>query len=428
MNNSPLIIQEQGELMLDTDSSERSELLSILNKDIYSPSDPDRLLGLDWSNRSQTRVKAKFYVGLKWVKEREYAIYVKPKIPHLDFMSMFMHCFNDDNQELVNKLGKIYNIDFDGKPINVESDCIELTPLLIVHFLKLAQRIVQKGLKNDFIRTEDNFRGKIKGKVLLSQTIKRNYSSGRADRIICRYQDYSLDCFENRVLKKALLFVKRFIEINPDISCREDLNHIVIYCLGAMTSVTDEVPLQQIKQFKLNSLYKEYAEALRVARLILRRFSYNIDFVKQNVDRALPPFWIDMSLLFELYVYSLLKKAYDHQICYHLSTSGNEIDFVKYDENLIIDTKYIPQWQDRILHDNVRQLSGYARNIALRKKILKKDDDQTTILDCLIIYPSNNGRLRFDSNEKLIHDKTFLNTYLKFHKLAVKLPTRGESK
>ena len=424
MSNNILPIKEQKTRLLDLNSKERTDLLSLLSMDNYDPSKPNQLLGLDWSNRSQTELQAKYFIGLKWIKESESAIYVEPKIKNLDFMSMFMHCFNNDCRDVANKLGKIYSIDFDQKPIKVNSECIELTPILIVHFLMLTKSIVQRGLKCNYIQREENLCSKIKGKILINQTIKRNYSSGRMDRTGCQYQDYSINCIENKVLKKTLLFVSKFIDTNPEISCSCKLKQIATYCLGAMTSVGEEIPLQQLKQFNVNPLYKEYAEALKVAKLILRRFSYNIELVKKDVDRTLPPFWIDMSLLFELYVYSLLKKSHTDKIDHHLSTYGNEIDFVKYDEKLIIDTKYIPRWEDTIHHDNVRQLSGYARNTALRKRILNKDKDDTTILDCLIIYPGESGCLQFCSNENLINSKTCIDTYLKFHKLAIKLPTK----
>ena len=428
MSNNILIIKEQNILSLDINSKEYTDLLLLMNSDNYNPKIPDQLLGLDWINRSHTVLQAKYFVGLKWIKEGESAVYVDPKIPELDFMSMFMHCFNNDCRDISTKLGKIYNIDFDQKPIKIETNSIELTPVLIVHFLKLTQCIVQRELKCNYIQREENFSGKIKGKILLNQTIKRNYSSGRTDRTMCRYQDYSIDCFENRILKKTLLFVRKFIEINPAISHCKELKKMCTYCLGAMASVGDEVSLQQIKQFKVNPLYKGYVEALRVAKFILKRFSYNIELVNENVDRTLPPFWIDMSLLFELYVYSQLKDAYGSQIHHHLSTYGNEIDFVKYDEKLIIDAKYIPQWEDKIKHDNVRQLSGYARNISLRKKILKTIQDETTILDCLVIYPKSSGRIQFSTNEKIINEKTSIKTYLKFHKLAIKLPNKNNDR
>lgn len=425
-NNVKIEIEEHECLeVLAIDGDAGKALIEILNSNDYDPNNPEKLLGIDWCDRQQTKVKAKYFIGLKWIQDGETYLYVKPKIENLDFITMFMHCFDNDCKDVSLKLGKIYSIDFNAAPIKINTAQSILTPMLIVHFLKLTERIVRKGLKLNYIQREENLSSKIKGKILLNQTLKRNYSTGRNDRTICRFQDYSIDCIENRILKKTLVFINRFINIYNDISCSADLKRMTIYCLGAMTTIDDDLPLQTIKQFKINPLYKEYAEALKVAQLILKRFSYDIEQIDRESEKSLPPFWIDMSLLFELYVYSKLKSAYKNQIDHHVSTYGNEIDFVKYDEKVIVDTKYIPDWEEKINHDNVRQLSGYARNIMLRKKILGENKDETTIIDCLVIYPSKDGYLQFCFNEKLVSDKTAIGVYIKLHKLPIKLPIKN---
>ena len=59
--------------------SEKDALSIILNSDNYDPDKPDKLLGVDWCNRKQTVIQAKYYIGLKWIKEKE--IY-----PHTHFI------------------------------------------------------------------------------------------------------------------------------------------------------------------------------------------------------------------------------------------------------------------------------------------------------------------------------------------------------
>lgn len=403
------------------DATGYGALSDLLCQNSYNPENPAICLGLDWANRARTNVKANYYVGLKWLEEGVSAIHVRPKVSNLDYMSMFMHCFDAECKDVEANLGKIYGIDFGQKPISVESEEAMLTPLLVIHFLKLTERIVKHGIKSNFIHRQENLNGKIKGKVLLAKTIKRNFSVGRTDRTFCRYQDYCTDCTENQILKRALLFVRKYLSSKQP-SCDKDLKTISTYCLGAFSMVSDNIAQQQIKQFKINPLYKDYSDALKVAKLILRRFSYNIDLANKNNDKKLPPFWINMSLLFELYVYSKLKASYHNQISYHISTYGNEIDFVKYDENLIIDTKYIPKWQTEDNHKDVRQLSGYARNYRLRKRIMADGANETTILPCLIIYPGKADAVMFDTIN-ILDRAVKLDTYLKFYKLAIKLPT-----
>lgn len=404
--------------------NERDHLLKMLNNDDYDPSNPNQLLGVDWNNRVHTEIKAKYYIGLAWINDGESALYVEPKVPNLDFISMFMHCFDNEHQDIISKLEMIYNIDFNKKQIKISSVNTILTPMLIVHFLKLTEGIVKKGLKSNYLQREENLKSKVKGKIRISKTIARNHCNGRTDRVVCSYQDYSIDCIENRILKKALLFVNRFLETHNGVSKYEELKQITTYCLGAMSSIGEDISFQQLRNFRVNPLYKGYAEALKVAKLILKRFAYSIETVDQDSENRLPPFWIDMSLLFELYVYSQLRKAYGNEIEHQVRTYGNEVDFVKYDEKIIIDAKYIPKWDDSVNHDNVRQLSGYARNSALRHKIMKtkKDElDETTILNCAIVYPNKNASEVFD-DKGIINEVTKIDRYIKFHKIPIKLP------
>ena len=145
MNDKLIIIKEHHTSDNKLDAQQIELLREILDSDDYNPDNPDRLLGIDWNNRARTDIKAKYYIGLKWIKEGNLAVYVHPKINNLDYMSMLMHCFNNDCKDVAGKLGKIYNIDLDRKPIKSESNIFELTPILIAHFLKLTQNIVQGG-------------------------------------------------------------------------------------------------------------------------------------------------------------------------------------------------------------------------------------------------------------------------------------------
>lgn len=422
MSTNLIDIQEHETILLDG-SPAHNALAKSLCDDNYDPEKPGQLLGLDWNNRRRTSAKASYFIGLKWIEEGKSAIYVKPKIPNLDFMNMFIHCFDSECQDVVKNIGEIYHIEFNQKTIDVGSNKIQLTPLIIAHFLKLTQKLVKRGLKSNYIQREENLSGKVKGKVLMSQNLKRNHITGRNDRAYCKYQDYSIDCLENRVIKRVLIFINSYLSHNK-VTCSEELKDITSYCLGAFSAVGDNVSIQQIKQLKITPLYREYASALKVAKIVLHRFSYNINRTEESIDNHIPPFWIDMSLLFELYVYSQLKAAYHNEVHYHIRTYGNEVDFVKFNEQLIIDTKYITKWEEQTNHDNVRQLSGYARNYKIRSKVLKTRDyiDTTSILHCLIIFPNSKSEKNFPSSE-ILPFTTNIETYLKFHKLGIKLPT-----
>ena len=154
--------------------------------------------------------KASYYIGLDWLSEKkQLSLLIKPKIDDLDYLKMFMECFK--HQEVSKRLPKIYKIYFNKNAITIKSNPFELTPLLIIHFLNRVKEIVKKGLKKDYIRVEENLQSKIKGKVLFNQSLKMNNFKGRFDRNYCNYQEYSINCFENQIVKKTLRFIQVYI-------------------------------------------------------------------------------------------------------------------------------------------------------------------------------------------------------------------------
>ena len=341
-------------------SSDMERMLDTLRTPGYDPEDPMTMLGIDWDLKDRTleSIQANYYVGAQWLVEGESAMMVLPKIKDLDFMTMFMKCYDSRISDLRAKLSSIYHVDLDADPIECESVDFDITPLLIAHFVKLAEGITKKGLKRDYVIKEEALNGKIKGKLMLGKVMRRVINTGRQDILDCRYQDYSVDNIDNRILKKTLLFAQSYFLVHG-LSSGYDILNLIRSTLSCFGEVNSDVSVQDIKHHRNNPLFKEYNEALKVAKMVLCRFGYSISNTNNDTDkRSTPPFWINMPVLFELYAYSALVEKYGGQIGYHLSTYGNELDFVEYDEWLIIDTKCIPAWDERVKHANVRQLSG----------------------------------------------------------------------
>ena len=371
--------------------------------------------------------QANYYVGAQWLVEGESAMMVLPKIKDLDFLTMFMKCYDSRISDLRAKLSSIYHVDLDADPIECESVDFDITPLLIAHFVKLAEGITKKGLKRDYVIREEALNGKIKGKLMLGKVMRRVINTGRQDILDCRYQDYSVDNIDNRILKKTLLFAQSYFLVHG-LSSGYDILNLIRSTLSCFGEVNSDVSVQDIKHHRNNPLFKEYNEALKVAKMVLCRFGYSISNTSNDTDkRSTPPFWINMPVLFELYAYSALVEKYGGQIGYHLSTYGNELDFVKYDERLIIDTKYIPAWDERVKHENVRQLSGYARNRSLRRQIMKDSYDETTILPCLILYPDKEAGEYNLPYGSLIEGAASISSYINFYKLVILLPNMKQS-
>ena len=407
------------------DFREKLESVGINPFDLkLDPEDPNRYLGLSYDYVRQ-QFFANYYIGACWInKEKDIKLAVLPKVK-LDYARMFMSCWDDTDADIQSKLADIYHIDLDAPLINVPGMDVEIMPLIILHFAKLMEQLLKHSLKSDYVTREENLQSKIKGKLMFVQHLKRNVLLQHLDRNYCRYQEYSIDCLENRILKKALTFSRRFLE-GHKFSNHEKVMSLLTKELEAFTNVSEDVPVAQLKSFRVNPLYREYLQALKVAKIILQRFSYDIRKVDyDNKDHLMPPFWINMPLLFELYVLQLLKRKYGDVIAYHITSRGNEIDYGKRDEKIIIDAKYIPAWSTSVDHDNVRQLSGYARNISIRYKLIGQIDT-TTILPCIIIYPDiDNGLLYLPDNPVLNNlSGKEVPSYLNFYRLGVKLPKK----
>jgi 5-methylcytosine-specific restriction enzyme subunit McrC len=365
-----------------------------------------------------------YFIGIDWLKENESCIVVHPKIADLDYVRMFVHCLK--HPEISKFLKKSYHFDFKRPQIQLDTNEWELTPFMIVHFLSLVDKITKQGLKKNYIITEENVSSKIKGKIVFSQQLKKNIVTKREERVYCRYQEYSVNCLENHLLKKALLFVRRYSARH--LTEYKELIQKENRILSCFENISEEISYSEIKRIKVNVLYKEYVEAIDLAKRILRHFGYSYKKADDNTsDRELPPFWIDMSKLFELYVYSLLKEEYRKEILYQPHGKYGNVDFLKENEKLIIDAKYKLVYTEDGKYDikNIRQLSGYARDEGVLKKLevfkpnLQEVDDEK-IVDCVIIYPIDDGAKESFNGRKLKEEK--ISGFTKFYKCGIKLP------
>lgn len=412
---SSLVIKEQG-LFSEQQKSEISQYLDLKN---------NFKLGLGFDNHG--RLCASYYIGIDWIKEKESYIAVEPKIENLDYVKMFVHCLN--HSEISKFIKEVYHIDFQKAPIETQNANWDLTPFLVVHFLSLVETITKQGLKSNYIVREENLNSKIKGKILFSQQLKKNIVSKREDRIYCCFQEYSTDCLENRLLKKALLFVQRYTAKHLDKEKYKLLFQKQNRLLSAFENISENISHSEVKRIKINALYKEYVEAIDLAKQILQKFGYSYMNTYNKDEKKLLPFWIDMSKLFELYVYSLLKDAYGSNIMYQLSEDGKrqthghygDIDFMKLDEKILIDTKYKEVYTQggRYDIDNIRQLSGYARDWGVLKKLNITSDNE--VIDCVIIYPDKTSNDNFKDKEL---KETSIRQFTKFYKCGIKLPSK----
>lgn len=358
-----------------------------------------------------------YYIGVFWL-DNEYTknIIINPKIKNIDFMKMFSKCLSYSN--IVKGFNEIYSINFEEPPINYKGDILikGLDALTSIHFLRMLELELNNGLKRNFIRKRENLNSKIKGKIDFSSHIKKNIVTARDDRVYCSYFDYDVNCLENRILKKALKI------------CNSNIGLIYnsFNSMSFFSEVSDELHLYELNNIRLNPLYKKYRLLIKLAINIIKLRRYK----DSNKENSAPPFYIDMSLLFEKYVYALLMDSLKGKakILYQKSYSRYRFkpDFIikgnGYD--CIADSKYKRIYNDNFTEkdkikdiiSDIRQLSGYGRVESIVKEFT--NDIENYIPNCIIIYPSD------DSNNKIIdfEKKEQISDLVKFYKLGVSLP------
>ncbi|ROI00219.1 5-methylcytosine restriction system specificity protein McrC [Chryseobacterium daecheongense] len=343
----------------------------------------------------------------------------------VDYISMLMEIMS--HVDVAQHTDHLLLIDWEASEISITQEQDRLTPFLIVRFLKLLQNIVKKGLKKSYYKVEENLRSKVKGKILVEKQIKQNIFRNRFSNTVCTYEVFGEDSIENKFLKKVFVFCLQYIENNMlYFENKKNISWIINYIRPAFDHVSNKVNVQDTKHLKYNPFFKEYKDAIKLGQQILKRFSYNITKTTDKIIST-PPFWIDMPKMFELYVYAqFLKDNPDlsaGNFNYQFSTYGNSLDFLigTEKEKWVVDTKYKLHYNYGQIHNDIRQVAGYARLKTVKEKSPEAIREE---IPCLIIYPKP-----LAANEKinlsiayLLAMKEEIKAYHHVYKLGISLP------
>lgn len=280
-----------------------------------------------------------------------------------------------------------------------------LTPFLIAQFLSVVKDLVKKGLKKSYYTVQENLNSRVKGKILVGQQIKQNLLKNRLTKTICQYQEFGFDTEANQFLKYVLSIIPNLLSDFNQEKQFGQLQEILHYCNGGFYQVNDR-RFEKLKYNENNPFYRNYNQAIKLGNQILALQDYNISCNNEHEKTKHPPFWIDMSKLFELYVFKKLKRQFpeEGQVKYHEKRNRQELDFNINTPNLkaVVDAKYKPRYASgNPSIDDARQLSGYTRLISVYRELGIEDN---TIIPAYFIYPANLQEENFDDFENIEMD------------------------
>ena len=362
-----------------------------------------------------------YYVGATWLKENVCTLTVLPKFPKLDFMSIFYKAIHSDIHP--DYFESAYKIDL-SKPLIKQPGLTSIfTPLVVAHYICVVRKLLEKGLKRNYILREENLNAKVKGHIMTLKNLQKNVISGHSERVLCRYQEYSIDYPENQLLKRALLAAESMLVslLKPNIH----LLSLLRKELQSFEGVSSNITPSAVKNIRKDKLHGEYPMAIKLAKLILKRTDFSIRQNGEN-NQYVPVFSIDMSKIFEFHVLSLLTRKYGrNNVLFQVDTKTmGRCDYLIPSEQLIVDAKYKAIYDEREMSyklADIREVAGYGRSKHVLDLLQITDEKEP---NCLIIYPKYYSSEDITMNEGPILDSSKqINGVVNFYTLDVKLPS-----
>lgn len=364
-----------------------------------------------------------YYIGLSEINGQH--IQVLPKLENLDFMSLFSFALL--YQPSSEYFSSCYDINWE-KEIYASTELYNiLTPLLVMQYLNILDKLVGKGLKRDYITIEENLHSKIRGKLRPIANWRKNEIKKKEDYFFCQYQVFSANIPVNRLLKKALdisiLLLGNMRSRSRNMTGLAFLSS-KMKLIEAFKKIDSNVRLESIRNYKFDKLNMYYSEAIKLAKCIIRHQDNAL--TDGSGKKKVPLFWIDMSRLYEVYVLGILQTHYPNNILFQVKGSyGTQCDYLHIGEGIVLDAKYklwYSSYNGRRSHvdsmiADIREISAYARD----ERFLDLMNNNVSTPKCVIIHPdeetTNLGAVLSDSvkNNKV-------EGYRDFYRLSIDLP------
>lgn len=179
---------------------------------------------------------------------------------------------------------------------NLKSSKVPLLEIFITMFLEELAKLVQKGIKSDYITKEENLKF-LKGKLKINEQVKYNYI--HKERFFVAYDEFSSNRVENRLIKTTLEFLYKKSKSNRN---QQRIREFLFVFDEIGISYNTKIDFGKVK---LNRQMKDYEQILLWCETFLLKNSFG-PYKGNDLAFAL---LFDMNLLFESYVYDYLKRS-----------------------------------------------------------------------------------------------------------------------
>lgn len=282
---------------------------------------------------------------------------------------------------------------------NVNVEKMSIFDVFIRMFIDELFLIVKRGLKSNYETIQSN-EAVFKGKIKFDGQIRYNHS--HKERSFVEYDDFNLNCTENKLLKTTLLYLYKKSNSSKN---KKDIKTLLKSFIEVDTSVDYDGDFAKIV-FDRNT--KDYANALMWSKIFLKNKSFT-SFSGSAVAFAL---LFPMEALFESYIAAQLRKILkisEYSVLiqdksYHLFDEPNRKFLIKPDivvKDKLCDVSYIIDTKWKVLSEaksnygisqaDMYQMYAYqkkynAKNVSLIYPCVEKISS-----DKVIEYQSKDG-------------------------------------
>jgi len=356
------------------------------------------ILGLDWIGKE---IQPGNYIGAVWIGKGDDRVAVcvnsKFKYPIMDYMEMFAKCCEDP---LIGD--KVYGC-FD---VWAEQEMIETSKaddfsfMVVVAFLRELNMLCARHLRRHFQRRRENFVGKVKGKIIISENLRRN--AGHAERVFCEYQSICDDILENRILRAALEKAARYLSNKKQERKAETFSTLQRWVHACRSHLQDvsvmHIAKRDFRAVRERGAFVPYRRSLFLAKAVLYHFGFNPHEEHKKITKA-PPYVIDSAALFERYAELKLREQYNIHIPPNIPNPGSGFEskvrpdfYVPREDGRapkIMDAKYKKFDGDKPDRDDVYQVVAYSQHRGLLRRVNKgvADIENTDDLELFLVYP-----------------------------------------
>lgn len=212
---------------------------------------------------------------------------------------------------VLNMLSSLPHTPFrEGGTATLSTCRMPLMDAFISMFVQEVQNLVRSGIRADYVPRRGNLNS-LRGRLLPTCQLRHNFL--HPERLFCAYDEYDLNCPENRLVKTTLLMLRRH---TASARLLRSINELLLHFDGVESSTSVEADFNKARTDRSRRVY---THLLNWARVFLCRRSFSNFAGNKDACALLFP----MERLFEDYVALHVRRIFEKEYGWNVKTQAS---------------------------------------------------------------------------------------------------------